>query len=58
MTRDERLAKNEALFRQVNERLLEVSTLLGTADSDRGRYLVVEKFGVPGEIAEDTDPRD
>ncbi len=108
MTRDERLAKNEALFRQVNERLLEVSTLLGTADSgpdfvcecpdedctdrirlsigeyeqlrsnprqfvvlagheaqtvervvaDRGRYRVVEKVGVPGEIAEDTDPRD
>src|SRR3954468_6592272 len=31
--RDERLARNEALFRQVNERLLEVSTLLGTLDN-------------------------
>jgi hypothetical protein len=33
MTREERLAKNETLFRQVNERLKEVSALLGTADS-------------------------
>ena len=33
MSRDERLAVNEALFRQVNERLKEVSELLGTADS-------------------------
>jgi hypothetical protein len=105
--RDARLARNEALFRQVNERLKDVSELLGTADSgpefvcecadegcterirlslaeyewlranprhfvvlpghqrddlervveDRGRYLVVEKIGVPGEIAEDPDPR-
>jgi hypothetical protein len=107
--RGERLALNEALFRQVNERLLEVSTRFGTVDSgpefvcecaeetcvervtlslgeyeglrsnprhfvvlagheaeasvervvsDRGRYRVVEKIGVPGEIAEDTDPRE
>jgi hypothetical protein len=108
VTRDERLALNEALFRQVNERLLEVSSRLGTIDSgpefvcecpdeacterirlsvaeyeglrsnprhfvvlaghearsverivsDRGSYRVVEKVGVPGRIAEDTDPRD
>jgi hypothetical protein len=108
VTRDERLALNEALFRQVNERLLDVSTRLGTLDNtpefvcecpdesctdrvslspgeyerlranpryfvvlpgheaptiervvaDRGRYRVVEKVGVPGEVAEDTDPRD
>jgi hypothetical protein len=107
VTRDERLALNEALFRQVNERLLEVSALLGTVDSgpefvcecpdegcterirlssaeyeglranprhfvvrpgheahsverivaDHGSYRVVEKVGVPGAIAEDTDPR-
>ena len=107
MTRAARLARNEALFRQVNERLKDVSELLGHADSgpdfvcecadegcterirlslaeyewlranprrfvvlpgherielervfdDRGRYLVVEKIGVPGEVAEDTDPR-
>jgi hypothetical protein len=107
VTRGDRLARNEALFRQVNERLKDVSELLGTADSgpefvcecadegcterirlslaeyewlranprrfvvlprherleaervveDRGRYLIVEKVGVPGEIAEDTDPR-
>jgi hypothetical protein len=107
VTRDERLALNEALFRQVNERLLEVSIVFGTADSgpefvcecpdegcterirlsigeyerlranprqfvvlpghetrsverivaDRGSYRVVEKVDVPGEIAEDTDPR-
>ena len=107
MSRDDRLARNEALFRQVNERLKDVSELLGTADSgpefvcecadegcterirlslgqyeqlranprcfvvvpgheraelervvaDRGGYCVVEKIGVPGEIAEDTDPR-
>ena len=31
--RDERLAQNEALFRQVNERLLDVSSRLGTLDS-------------------------
>jgi hypothetical protein len=108
VTRDERLALNEALFRQVNERLLEVSARFGTLDSgpefvcecpdeactdrirlsvgeyeglranprhfvvrpgheawtiervvsDRGSYRVVEKVGVPGEIAEDTDPRE
>jgi hypothetical protein len=106
--RDQRLALNEALFRQVNERLLEMSTRFGTLDSgpefvcecpdeactdritlsigeyerlranprqfvvlpgheavtiervvaDRGSYRVVEKVGVPGVIAEDTDPRD
>jgi hypothetical protein len=104
---DDRLARNEALFRQVNERLKDVSEVLGTADSGpefvcecadegcterirlslgeyewlranprhfvvvpgheradiervvehRGRYCVVEKIGVPGEVAEDTDPR-
>jgi hypothetical protein len=108
VTREERLALNEALFRQVNERMREVSTRLGIADSgpqfvcecpdeactdriqlslweyeqlranprrfvvlaghetpsiehvvaDRGRYRVVEKDGVPGELADDTDPRD
>jgi hypothetical protein len=107
VTRGDRRARNEALFRQVNERLKDVSELLGTADSgpefvcecsdegctrrirlslaeyewlranprrfvvlprheqgevervveDRGRYLIVEKVGVPGEVAEDTDPR-
>jgi hypothetical protein len=108
VTRDERLALNEALFRQVNERLLEISTQFGILDNtpefvcecpddtctdrislsvgdyerlranprqfvvlpgheaptverivaDRGSYRVVEKVGVPGAIAEDTDPRD
>jgi hypothetical protein len=107
VSRDDRLARNEALFRQVNERLKDVSELLGTADSgpefvcecadegcterirlslaeyerlranprrfvvlagheraelervvdDRGRYRVVAKIGVPGAVAEDTDPR-
>jgi hypothetical protein len=33
VNREERLAQNETLFRQVNERLLEVSARLGTADS-------------------------
>jgi hypothetical protein len=33
VTRDERLAQNEVLFRQVNERLKDVSERLGTADS-------------------------
>jgi hypothetical protein len=108
VSREERLAQNEALFRQVNERLKDVSEVLGVADSgpefvcecadegcteriklslgeyeqlranprrfvvrpghereemervvaDRGAYRIVEKVGVPGEIAEDTDPRE
>jgi hypothetical protein len=33
MSREERLAQNEALFRQVNERLKEVAVATGTFDS-------------------------
>jgi hypothetical protein len=104
--RQTRLARNEALFREVNERIAEVSRSYGLGDSleflcecgdarcleaiavtrrdyERVRadfdrflvapghenleiervverndgYLVVQKLGEAGEIAEDTDPR-
>lgn len=107
MGREERLAQNEVLFREVNERLEELGRRTGTAEdgvdfvcecadetcvqrirltlpeyerlrsdprqfavrpgheqpierivADRGRYRVVAKAGVAGEIAEDADPRD
>jgi hypothetical protein len=106
MGREERLAQNEVMFREVNERIREVSAHVGALDSgpeflcecanedclerirlspaeyeslrseprrfvvlrgheteiervvaDRGRYLIVEKLGEAGEIAERGDPR-
>ena len=106
MKREERLAANEVMFREVNERIRDVAARVGALDSgpeflcecadedcterirlspdeyeslraeprrfvvlrghetdvervvaDRGRYLIVEKVGEAGEIAERTDPR-
>jgi hypothetical protein len=46
--RRERAARNQALFRQVNERIEELST---------PSYLIVAKLGTGGSIAEQLDPR-
>jgi hypothetical protein len=106
MDREERLAANEAMFREVNERIRDVATAVGALDdgpeflcecadaaclarirlspaeyealraharrfvvlrghetsveqvvADRGEYLIVEKTGEAGDLAERQDPR-
>jgi hypothetical protein len=52
-SRDERIALNEAVFREINERIEEsvVARL-------KGYDIVRKNRGVPEQIAEQTDPRD